>query len=135
MDKQEFLASLRDGGFFEYGAVIKATLFRKFCDIEEIEKATRQEFEAQVLQELSFSGMVKDHLLNHGKYFKKTGTSYRVLLPSENADQVLSYMKSADSKLKRGIKLDKNTPVEFKNHDNTHARLVMKQESIRKRIS
>ena len=54
-----------------------------------------------------------------------------MLLPSENAAQVLSYMNSADNKLKRGLKLNKNTPTEYKITSNDEVRAIMKREFIK----
>jgi hypothetical protein len=114
-------------GYFEFGSVISNELFRMFFAIDEIEyPAMRKEIENQQLNELSAADFCRNKLLNEGKYFKKVGDTYRVLLPSENAQQVLSYMKTADAKLKRGIKLNDRTPTAFRISSNDEARLFMK---------
>jgi len=114
-------------GYFEFGGVISNELFRMFFAIDEIEyPAMRKEIENQQLSELSAADFCRNKLLNEGKYFKKIGDTYRVLLPSENAQQVLSYMRTADAKLKRGIKLNDRTPTAFRISSNDEVRLFMK---------
>ena len=132
MDKREILNALRDMGYLEYGAVISGSDFRDICDIKTIETGTRDDFTAMALEELNFAGYIRNALLNEGKYFKSERDSYRVLLPSENYSQVVSYMQSADQKLKRGLKLNKNTPVAFQANPQDQARIVMKKESIKR---
>ena len=132
MSKATSFEQLRETGLLEYGSVIESELFRQIFGIDEITyPATRQDIETQALRELSCADYVRDKLLNEGKYFKGERDSYRILLPSENAGQVLSYMNSADRKLKRAIKLNKNTPPEFKINSNDEVRAVMKRESIK----
>ena len=114
MSKDELFSIFADLGLFEYGAYISGAEFRNLCDIEEIEVGHRSDFDSQSLKELGFADKVRNRLLNEGKYFKQERDNYRVLLPSENAAQVMSYMNSADNKLKRGIKLNKNTPSQYK---------------------
>jgi hypothetical protein len=110
-DKKEIFAEMKELGFFEYGAVIPRQKYLDFIGIIYPPQATRQEFEKLELEELSFVGYCRDQLLNSGKYLKQDGDSYRVLLPSENQKQVEHYMANADNKLKRAIKLAKNTPA------------------------
>ena len=98
----------------EYGSTIDVKEFRSFFGIKYPEQATKSEFDSLALEELSCADFVRNILLNEGKYFKLDGASYRVLLPSENMHQVELMMKSSDKKLKRAIKLSKNTPAEYK---------------------
>lgn len=135
MDKKELYQMLSDMGKLEYGEYITGVEFRELCGIESITTGTKEQFDSIALEELTYSGMIRDKLLNEGKYFKQTRDGYRVLLPSENQEQVMSYMKSADNKLKRAIKLDKNTPIGSKPNGNHQVRMIMKAESIKKRIS
>jgi len=136
MDKHDVYALLLDMGVLEYGGVISSTNFRKLCGIDEVITGTKKEFDCQSLQELNYIGFIRDRLLNQGKYIKQVGENYRVLLPSENHSQIMSMMESADSKLKKAIKLDKNTPVDLKvTTDTDMVRMVMKRESIRKRTN
>jgi len=134
MYKNEILEALRAIGKLEYGAVITGDEFRDICGIKTILRGTKEDFDSLALAELTFANLIRDKLLNEGKYFKQNKGNYRVLLPSENQEQVISFMQSADNKLKRGMKLDKNTPTEYKINDNNLIRMAMKQESIKRRI-
>ena len=83
---------------------------------------------------MSCADEVRVYLLKKGRYFKQEGDGYRVLLPSENAEQVKRYMRTADQKLKRALLFDKNTPTDVR--DDSHqmeVRLIMKRESIKNR--
>ncbi len=121
---------LRAHGYFEYGSVIPIQLFRDICNIETITTGTKQDFDAIALQELGYAGYIRNKLLNDGKYFKGERDSYRILLPSENAGQILSFMNSASNKLKRGIKLNNNTPTTHKIQTSDEVRMFMKQNDV-----
>lgn len=132
MNNQDAYALLDEQGCFEYGAVTPAERIREAFGIEEIEyPAMKREIETQVLQELSAVGYIRDRLLNKGKYIKGVADSYRILIPSENASQVFSYMESADKKLKRAIKLNKNTPPEYKIPNQDEVRMILKREEAK----
>ena len=132
MNNREAYEFLLDEGFLEYGSVIGGDIIREAFGIPEIYyPAMRSEIVGQELAELSAIGYIRDRLLNLGRYIKGERDKYRVLLPSENAGQILSYMESADRKLKRAIKLNKNTPAEYKIHTNEEVRIFMKCEHIR----
>ena len=132
MTLAETLEEFRNLGLLEYGSVVDGNQFRELCGIETIEEGTIRDFNSMALQELKYSDYIKSALLREGKYFKSTPEGYRVLLPSENAAQVRSYMESADRKLQRGIMLDRNTPAEFKITDNEATRAFMKLQSRRR---
>ncbi len=132
MTNFDIYAVLEEAGYFEYGAIIEGQTLRESFDIEEIEyPALKREIDKQQLEELSVADYIRNKLLNEGKYFKQVRDHYRVLLPSENTAQVLSYMNSADNKLKRGLKLNKNTPAQYKIHQNDEVRAIMKQSNIK----
>ena len=132
MTNCDIFTFIKEHGYFEYGAVIKGETLREFFDIKEIEyPAMKKDIDNQVLQELSCVEYIRNRLINDGKFFKGTNGNYRVLLPSENASQVISYMNSANNKLKRGIKLNKNTPVQHKINSNDEVRAMMKIDNIR----
>ena len=131
LSQKEVYEILKAHKFLEYGAHISGKQFRDICGIESIEIGTQNEFNRIALAELGYAGYIRNILLNEGKYFKGERDDYRVLLPSENAEQVLSYMNSADNKLKRGLKLNRNTPVKFKINSNDEVRAILKQESIK----
>ena len=123
---------LEETGFLDYGEGISGFDLREIFEIDEIEyPAMKVDIDRQQLQELIVSDYIRNRLLNQGKYFKQTRDSYRVLLPSENAAQIISYMNSADNKLKRGLKLNKNTPPQYKISSNDEVRAIMKKESIK----
>lgn len=136
MDNKDIIQHLRNYNMTEYGAVIPGKLIRELADIEYPQVATKQEFDALALKELSAVDYVRNCLLNEGKYLKAHRDDYRILSPSENIGQVESYMRSADHKLRRAIKLSKNTPAiadaEPKNHT---VRLMMKRESIKRQMN
>jgi len=129
-------AMLDEMGLLQYGAHIPANIFRQAFDIEEIEEpATREEFRRQELQELAASDWLRNRLLNDGKYLKGTDDGYRILLPSENATQVLSYFYSSKRKMDRGFKLLRNSPPEVKISGDEEVRAVMRRESLKEHLS
>ena len=129
MSKFDIYTELKDAGHFEYGSVIERQFLRASFGIDEIDyPAMQNEIDNQSLQELGVTDYIRNQLLNEGKYLKGERKTYRVLLPSENAGQVMSYMTSADNKLKRGIKLNKNTPTEYKINSNDEVRMMMKRQ-------
>ena len=132
LSKQECFDILDMNGYFDYGSTIPLTEIYTAFGIQQIEyPAMRSEIKRLELEELTATAYIRDKLLNRGKYLKGGRDSYRVLLPSENAGQVMAYMESADRKLKRALKLNKNTPSKFKISNNDEVRLFMKQESTK----
>lgn len=120
---------------FEYGAVTATSVILDAFGIEPVfYPATKSEIDRLAIQELNATDYIRNRLLNEGKYFKGERDSYRVLIPSENAGQVLAYMKAADGKLKRGLKLNQNTPTAYKVNSQDEVRAVMKAESIKDKI-
>ncbi len=132
MKNRDIYQIMKDRGSFEYGTIINGSELRHAFDIEGVVyPAMKKDIDRVELEELSAADYIRNRLLNEGKYFKQSRDSYRVLLPSENAAQVISYMNSADNKLKRGIKLNKNTPSEYKISSNDEVRAILKIESIK----
>ncbi len=117
--------------YLDYGSVIPIQLFRDLCGIETIEIGTKAEFDNISLLELNYAGYIRNRLLNEGKYFKGEKDSYRILLPSENAGQVMSLTNSASNKLKRALKLNSTTPPEYKISNNDEVRIIMKQHDTK----
>lgn len=117
----------------EFGSVINGELVRETIGINYPETATKREYDTLALRELSAVDYVRNVLLGRGMYLAYDNGNYRILLPSENAKQVEQYMGSADKKLSRALKLSKNTPrlADTVQIDQTHARIVMKRESVR----
>ena len=131
MTNRDVFSILKEKGYLEFGSTISGKILRQLCDIKEVKKGTKEEFDRMALAELGYVSYIRNMLLNEGKYFKGERSGYRILLPSENSEQVLSYMNSADNKLKRGLKLNKNTPTKYKINSNTEVRAMMKRESIK----
>jgi hypothetical protein len=117
----------------DFGSVIHVDDVRRVIGIEYPEVGTRAQFEEITLIELSAVDYVRNVLLGEGKYLSRKNDSYRILLPSENASQVHLYMSHADKKLKRALKLSRNSPQIDQAMDNTTARILMKREGIKSR--
>ncbi len=132
---KDLLHALKQKGLLEYGSVIPGELVRELLDIQYPEYGTREEFEGIALQELGAIDYVRNALLNEGKYLASSRGNYRILLPSENKQQIEAYAAQADRKIRRAIKLSRNTPVVADESigDQQYARLVMKQETLRGR--
>ncbi len=130
-DKRNIIQQMRHAGLLDHGAVFSGSEFREIFKLTMPKTGTKAEFDVITLEELSYAGFIKDILLNEGKYLKSERGDYRVLLPSENQQQIIAYMSQADKKLKRGIKLNKNTPTEFKVNHQDEARMIIKRESIK----
>ena len=136
MDNKEIIQRLRELGLTEYGSIIPGDKLRQMAGIEYPATGTKAEFDALALDELSAVDYVRNCLLNEGKYLKAHRDDYRILSPAENNGQVEAYMRSADNKLRRAIKLSKNTPAMVDSQPNNHnARLMMKRESIKRKMS
>lgn len=128
---KELYQAIIDNGMAEYGTHIPAEFVRNTIGLKMPDVATKQEFDKIALLELAAIDYVRNIMLNQGKYIKGENGGYRILLPSENAQQVENYMSSADQKLRRAIKLAKNTPKEFVSDKcNNATRAHMKRESI-----
>ena len=128
-EKRDVIDLMRSNGMLKYGEFIPGDEFRELFGIETINTGTLEEFRAMEVAEMSCSGFIRDMLLDEGKYLKSEKNGYRILLPSENAQQVMAYMKHADNKLKRGLKLNKNTPSEHRIPSEDEVRMTMKKES------
>jgi hypothetical protein len=131
---KDLLNYLQAAGKTEYGSVITGTEVRGVLGLEYPEVASKKTFDQLALQELSATDYVRNVLLGEGKYFGQHQGDYRVLLPSQNADQIRRYMESADGKLRRGLKLWRSTPVtDSSDRDNLGARILLKREGIKSR--
>jgi len=129
---RDFFAELQARGLLAYGASFSTDLVHELLGLEVPEVGTKSEFDRVALAELSAIGYVRDQLLKTGRYIAGTTGGYRVLLPSENARQVEQYITSATSKLRRATLLNKTTPIEHRNiNDSLDARLMlMKSGSV-----
>ena len=133
---RDFLQYLIDEGLTEFGAVIPKQMVYDLLGVEVPATGTQRQFNEIALTELAAIDYVRNHLLNEGKYLAGTTTGYRVLLPSENAIQVESYISQADKKLARALRLSRNTPKPADNlrDEQQEARVLMRQEGIRERF-
>jgi hypothetical protein len=129
---RELFQELQVRGQTEYGSIIDGAMVRHFLGIEYPELGTKALFDKLALAELAAIDYVRTLLLNEGKYITSTPSGYRILLPSENAKQVDAYIVSADRKLNRALKLNRNTPKEAASTaDQTEARIMMKRQNRR----
>lgn len=124
---------LNDRRLLDYGCTFSGELVREFLEIEMPEVGTFEQFQRVQLLELAAIDKVRAKLLETGRYLSSNRGWYRVLLPHENQHQVELYMKSADNKLNRALKLNRNSPEHFKARDslNIEARIVGKMSSRR----
>ena len=130
------LAWVRASGLDEFGSVMIGDQVRAVIGIDYPETGSRQTFDSLALAELAAVDYVRNILLGEGKYLAQQNGDYRILLPSENARQVHQYMSHADKKLKRALKLSRNTPATDAqdNRDNTNARILLKRDAIKHRM-
>lgn len=127
------LAGLEERNLTEYGSIIEATLVHELLGIEIPSYAAKSVYDQLSMMELAAIDYCRSALINNGKYLAGTPSGYRVLLPSENKNQINNYMASADRKLSRALKLNRNTPSEANlANDNTETRIVMKMSGGRR---
>lgn len=129
---KELFAALEAKGLTEYGAIIPADFIRGVLGLVLPEVGRKADFDAVALAEMSGVDYVRNILLGQGKYLASSSGNYRILLPSENARQVEQYVSQADRKLRRALKLNRNTPQVHAAPHQTDARIVMKMQSARR---
>jgi hypothetical protein len=134
---KDLLHTLRSRGLLEYGSVILGKDVRETLGIFYPEVGTKKDFDEVALAEMSAIDYVRNVLLGEGKYLTSQQGDYRILLPSENRRQIESYMSQADKKLRRALKLNRNTPQNdaYSPSDNIHVRMQMKLENQRGQIN
>lgn len=110
MRKSTLYEELGERELLEYGVFIPSTIIHQIMGIEIPELATKEEFNRLALEELKVTGDVRWNLLEEGKYLKQTKGGYRILLLSENRDQIESYMDAAVQKNRKAMKLLRNSP-------------------------
>lgn len=128
----ELMREIEARGLLEYGSVIPTGLVHSMLGIQVPTVGTRAEFEELALRELGAIDSIRSTLLDQGKYITACHGGYRILLPSENARQIESYMKSADRKLRRAQRLSASTARQVDANDHTAARIHLKQHSHRR---
>lgn len=99
-------------GLLAYGETFARAVVQQILDIHYPATGSYSQYRALELKELAAVQRVRDRLLDRGMYLKSAFGSYRVLLPSENAEQVQMYTRAADRKLWRAERLARNTPGE-----------------------
>lgn len=130
--KKELYVNLKDAGMLEFGSSIPSDMVRQILGIEYPEVGTKKQFDEVALTELAAVDYVRNILLGEGKYLAGSQNGYRILLPSENTKQCERYQVSADKKLRRSIKLSRNTPAgDHSPLDTVTAKAIMKRESLR----
>ena len=135
-NKIELLALLKSMNLLEYGSVIHGSLVRETLGLVYPEVAHKEEFDRLALFELSAIDYVRNHLLNQGKYLAQQKGDYMILLPSQNAKQTENYMRNADNKLRKAIKLSRNTPKgDYPSPDASTVKAMLKRESIKTEMS
>ena len=132
MTEKDLLSYIRTNKLDEFGSIILGEDVRNILGLVMPEVGTKRDFDNVVMAELQAIDYCRNVLLGEGKYLTSTKGDYRILLPSENAKQVDSYVSSADKKLKRALKLSRNTPTySDKQPCNKHVRIEMKRQSIK----
>jgi hypothetical protein len=131
---KDLLQRLQHRGLTEYGSTFHGDDVRQWIGLQLPETGTKREFDSIALKELAAVDYCRNFLLGEGKYLAQEGSGYRILLPSENKDQVEAYMQHADNKLKRALKLLRNMPTTDVSAppDNTEARIMMKRSSLKR---
>lgn len=133
---KELLHALESNGYIEFGSFIPGEFIRDQLGLVVPEIGTRKQFKDLELAELDATDYVRNVLLGRGMYLLRTGNDYRILLPSENAAKVESYIASATRKLNRSLKLTRNTPkTDMAKPDQTEARIMMKLHGVRQSFS
>lgn len=117
-------------GCFEYGGTFTREEVIGLLRVKYIKKGTRADFQTMDLAELAGVGYIRNVLINQGKWIKLTGDHYRVLTPSENADQIESFLSRGRRAFNKANKLAKSTPPEyFKAIDQTKAKIAARIKS------
>jgi len=132
-DGKCLLEWLRQEELTEYGSVFLGESVRDVIGLVMPEFGTKKEFDHVALRELSAVDYCRNVLLGEGKYLAQDQGDYRILLPSENARQIEQYIGNADNKLRRALKLSRNSPaIDGGVLDQTSARILMKREGLRR---
>lgn len=131
---QNLYQALDEVGLLDYGQHIDGDVVRDILGLVMPDVGTKRDFDEIALAELSAVDNLRETLLSQGKYIAGTKGGYRILLPSENADQIDRYLGHAQNKIRRARKLERCSPAMSKGKPNqTRARMMMIERSIRKR--
>ena len=132
---KELYSYLLKHGKTDYGAIIPALEIQQIIGIEYPETGTRKQFNEIALIELAVIDYVRNILLGEGKALSQSNGDYRILLPSENNRYIEKYMSSADKKLKRALKLSKNTPKNELYESDHSIKIHLKRQNIEKELN
>lgn len=126
--------AMKSTGLITYGSHISNTWLYSIVGITMPVTGTRTQFQTLALRELGIVEYARNKLLDQGMYMKSTGTGYRILLLSENADQIEIYRRAAAKKLNRARKLAKSSPIAaFQGINNPLPAIMAARKSIRKK--
>jgi hypothetical protein len=132
---KDFYAELDARGLLEYGSVIESSLVQALLDIVVPKVGTKAQFDRASLEELGAVDYVRGLLIKQGRYLAGTPGGYRILLPSENADQVTVYINAAQRKLARASMLNRTTPAEHRERDDqVEARIELARSGAESRF-
>jgi len=123
LEQKEIYNLMSLKGLFAYGQILPQAQIHELFEIKVPQKATFKEFQEVQLKELAVIGYIRDQLIKDGKYLKKDGVNYKVLLPSENANQADLMLESAKRKTRRASTLLRCTPkqvTETATSDSSH---------------
>jgi len=126
---------LNEQGKLEYGSFVSELEIHEFLGLVYPEHGTRAQYKALDLTMLAVTDYIKSILLGEGKAFVSSQGDYRVLLPSENAKYIEKYMRAADKKLKRALKLSRNQPLGDVVQDNKSVKIMLKQEALKREMN
>lgn len=129
---RDLLEYMKACGKTEYGSVTTELEIHNLLGLHEPEKGTRKEFQDVALTVLAATDYVRNVLLGEGKYLTSSNRDFRIVLPSETRKYVMTYVSSADKKLKRALKLSRNMPsIDTDPPSSTTGDILLKQEHLR----
>ena len=129
---KELYSHLNSHGLLEYGSAIKSEMVCDIIGIHYPEHASKQVYDRLSLIEMSAIDYVRNILLDNGKYITQVKGDYRILLPSENAKQIASYITASGNKLDRAARLLSSMPEgDFPDKNKLATRMLMKRDSLR----
>jgi len=113
-EQKDIFKIMQENKLFDYGNIIKQSEIHDIFSIKVPDVGTFKDFQDVQLLELGCIGFIREQLIKEGKYIKKEGTNYRVLLPSENAKQADEMYNQAKRKYTRADKLISCMPKELR---------------------
>ena len=120
------IENLMNDGVFDFGSIIPNDIITSSFELNKLTEAEynsmtlkhiRKRIESDTLVELNVIGMIRNILLNEGRYITKIKENYRVCLPSENYDIAEKYFNEGNRKFNKARRLLKNSRSEISTHD------------------